>query len=162
MKISSSKTGSRLTRDRSPSVVVVGRADANAFSCARNRFFRDLPRNRMDRSTGKDAGSRLARHHAFTGTVFSIIMQRNSNTLSASCIYYDRQDEIIYQEHLSHRVPCHAGLYSTIGKRSTYDFRLFIGHVYDFVLRPPEKASCALGWHNKTTASILVSPRDLG
>ncbi|XP_061939929.1 uncharacterized protein LOC107996208 [Apis cerana] len=33
---------------------------------SRNRFFQDLARNRMDRSTGKDAGSCLARHHAFT------------------------------------------------------------------------------------------------
>ncbi|XP_033180335.1 uncharacterized protein LOC117152478 isoform X3 [Bombus impatiens] len=33
-------------------------------------------RNRMDRSTGKDARSCLARHHAFTGPVFGIIMQQ--------------------------------------------------------------------------------------
>lgn len=88
-------------------------------------FFRDLPRNRMDRSTGKDARSCLARHHAFTGPVFGIIMQRNSNILSAFCICCDRHEEIIYQKHLSiHTIIGHA-IYS-IRKCSAYNLLLFI------------------------------------
>ncbi|KAF3425533.1 hypothetical protein E2986_11042 [Frieseomelitta varia] len=68
-------------------IFVENRADIHSV-IPETGFFRNLPRNRMDWSTSKDARSCLARHHAFTRTVYGIIMQRNSNTLDKMNFYF--------------------------------------------------------------------------